>query len=125
MSPEIEAVLRERYPALFHELTYVECGDGWFDLLDALSQQIEHRASGLCRVVQVKEKFGGLRFYFTTEFRDDDETASDTRTTIAGMVAMAEAMSYRLCELCGAPGIRRPGPWIRTLCTPCEEKRRR
>jgi hypothetical protein len=54
---------------------------------------------------QVKEKFGGLRFYY----RGGDEY-------IAGLVAMAQSMSYITCEVCGSPGKRNGGDWIRTLC---------
>lgn len=55
--------------------------------------------------IQVKEKFGGLRFYFSG---GDDY--------IDGIVDMAESMSYRTCEECGAPGTATEGGWIRTLC---------
>lgn len=55
--------------------------------------------------IQVKEKFGGLRFYYSG---GDDY--------IDGVVAMAESMSYRTCEECGVPGTTTQGGWIRTLC---------
>jgi hypothetical protein len=55
--------------------------------------------------IQVKEKFGGLRFYYSG---GDD--------TIRGIVYMAEEMSYVTCEECGSPGKANDGPWIRTLC---------
>lgn len=56
-------------------------------------------------VLQVKEKFGTLRFYYAG---GDD--------TVAGMVSMAETMSACTCEVCGNPGkIRRTG-WYQTLC---------
>lgn len=54
---------------------------------------------------QVKEKFGGLRFYYTG---GDDY--------ISGLEHMAESMSYRTCEVCGAPGTSTKGSWIRVLC---------
>jgi hypothetical protein len=54
---------------------------------------------------QVKEKFGGLRFYYAG---GDDY--------IRGVVDMAEEMSYCTCEICGAPGKLRRGGWYRTLC---------
>ena len=57
-------------------------------------------------VEQVKEKFGGLRFYY----RGGDEY-------ISGLCAMAESMSYVTCEECGNPGKPSEGGWIRTLCT--------
>lgn len=54
---------------------------------------------------QVKEKFGGLRFYYN----GGDEQ-------IYGMASIAESMSYRTCELCGAPGRANRHGWITTLC---------
>lgn len=55
--------------------------------------------------IQVKEKFGGLRFYFSG---GDD--------FIDGVVALAESMSYRTCEVCGAPGTSNSEGYIQTLC---------
>lgn len=60
--------------------------------------------------VQVKEKFGGLRFYVNGA---DDE--------VRGMIDMAESMSYRLCEDCGTKGTLRKGGWYRTMCDPCND----
>lgn len=54
---------------------------------------------------QVKEKFGGLRFYY----RGGDEY-------ISGLVSFAESISYRVCEDCGKPGKATRFGWIRTTC---------
>ena len=54
---------------------------------------------------QVKEKFGGLRFY-TNGYTD----------VIGAMISMAESMSYRTCEVCGNPGRSNNYGWISTLC---------
>ena len=55
--------------------------------------------------VQVKEKFGTLRFYYS----GGDEF-------VAGLVAMAESMSGVTCERCGTPGRLQGRGWIKTLC---------
>jgi hypothetical protein len=55
--------------------------------------------------VQIKEKFGTLRFYYNGGDKN-----------ISGMVRMAESMSAVTCEECGSPGKQRSGGWIRTLC---------
>ena len=61
------------------------------------------------RAVQVKEKFGGLRFYVHSS---DDQ--------IYGMIEMAEMMSYVTCEKCGQHGsLHRRGYWLKTLCPKC------
>lgn len=56
-------------------------------------------------VSQVKEKFGGLRFY--VDYGND---------VTYGMISMAESMSYRTCEVCGSPGKSNSSGWITTLC---------
>ena len=56
-------------------------------------------------VRQIKEKFGGLRFYYD----GGDEYVS-------GVVDMAESWAGKTCETCGSLGVRRNGGWIRTLC---------
>lgn len=55
--------------------------------------------------VQVKEKFGGLRFYYN----GGDEY-------IDGLAQMAEMMSERVCEDCGNKGKLYQQGWHRTLC---------
>jgi hypothetical protein len=62
-------------------------------------------------VQQIKEKFGGLRFYYQG---GDDH--------ISGMVSMAEVWAGRTCETCGNKGKHRSGGWIRTLCDVHEEE---
>jgi hypothetical protein len=105
-----------------------ECGDGWYQILDSLCGQIQHysdwnndnRAKGYQQykevpqvvAVQVKEKFGGLRFYYNG---GDD--------TIHGMVRMAESWAAHTCEECGNLGKMRHGGWIRTLCDKHEAER--
>ncbi len=56
-------------------------------------------------VDQIKEKFGGLRFYYH---------GGDNH--IDGLVTMAESWASHTCETCGNMGKRRDGGWIRTLC---------
>jgi hypothetical protein len=89
-------------------------GAGWWPILEALCANIQSHIDWRNKesetvpqvvVEQIKEKFGGLRFYY----QGGDEQ-------IHGMVRMAEAWADRSCEECGAPGERRNGGWIRTLC---------
>ena len=60
------------------------------------------------RAAQVKEKFGGLRFYMTC---GNDE--------IYDLTDKAEALSYKVCEECGDVGSERPTNWTKTLCDTC------
>ena len=62
--------------------------------------------------LQIKEKFGTLRFY---------AEGGDAYTV--GMTQMAESMSAVTCECCGAPGTTAGSGWIRTLCARHHEER--
>jgi len=55
--------------------------------------------------IQVKEKFGTLRFYY-----------SGGDAVVDGIERMAESMSAVMGETCGAPGVTRGGGLIQTLC---------
>jgi hypothetical protein len=97
------------------------CGDGWYNILNALMGNIQGHIDWKNKkeevvpqvtLDQVKEKFGTLRFYYTG---GDDY--------IRGLVSMAESMSAVTCEECGNPGKQTHGGWIKTTCTPCEDKR--
>lgn len=57
-------------------------------------------------VTQVKEKFGSLRFYY-----------NGGDSYIDGAVMLAESMSTKICEVCGAPGIiNDDSGWLRARC---------
>lgn len=60
--------------------------------------------------VQVKEKYGTLRYY-TNTFDDEAD----------GHIRDAEKKSEKTCESCGKPGKPRGGGWIRTLCEECNK----
>jgi hypothetical protein len=62
---------------------------------------------------QVKEKFGGLRFYINGA---DD--------TVYGMITLAEHMSYGICEMCGTTeNVTPTSGWIKYLCQKCKVER--
>lgn len=176
MREELDAELVKKFPRMFRNryapMTETcmcwgfECGDGWYQILLSLCENIDHhvkwkrqsRARDLLRyraakkgrdaligwmvgsremknpsdwmiercdeilengienlvitpkvshvtVDQVKEKFGGLRFYYSG---GDD--------AVSGMVSMAESWAAVTCETCGDRGTLRHGGWIRTLC---------
>jgi hypothetical protein len=115
--------MEETYPNMFKEAYGgFAVGAGWWTIIESLCNNIQShidwqvkRGKDCPQVVveQIKEKFGGLRFYYSG---GDDE--------ISGMVHMAESWAAHSCETCGAPGERRGGGWIRTLCDYHEEIRK-
>jgi len=111
-----------------------EVGNGWYELLSSLCHRIKNHeeniasrlkyheknntnpsASDSCYIPvtfdQVKEKYGGLRVYFSG---GDDY--------VFGAVSMAEEYSYKICEICGNAGKPNKGGWISTLCDNCRNK---
>ena len=63
------------------------------------------------RVVQIKEKFGTLRFYVHGQLSDGLR---------AQILQVEEEESARTCERCGAPGQLRNGGWRHTYCDECD-----
>lgn len=128
MSPEKTKELCERFPELYRGRTKpltaslmsfgFECADGWFGIISELSQRIDDlaKAAGLTgdgypEAMQVKEKFGGLRFY-----------VGPATDEIFAAIDAAEARSLKTCETCGQPGRQAGGWWIVTICEACERK---
>lgn len=56
-------------------------------------------------IAQIKEKFGGLRFYIDFNTEEGEQVISDRiRYSIQGAIDLAESLSSTICELCGNPG---------------------
>ena len=103
-----EKKMHERYPKMFSShFGGFAIGAGWWPIIEELCFRIQ---SHIDFKKEQKEKFGSLRFYY--DGGDD---------LIDGMVRMAEAWADKSCEDCGAPGTRRGGGWVRTLCDHHEE----
>ena len=103
----------------------VECGKGWKGLYQPL---IDLCSLYNIQILQVKEKFGGLRFY----------VAGKRLNEILPLIAAAEQASFHVCEECGEEGRdfdptgipifktttggSKTSGWIKSLCTPCRDK---
>lgn len=75
------------------------------EVIDEAKAKMDEEASKVPVAVQVKEKFGGLRFYV--------QAATDKHYNY---ISFAESMSYKTCEECGAPGKTYTDGWHMTLC---------
>jgi hypothetical protein len=91
---------------------FFECNSGWYPLLKDLI--VDLIVLGWDKqICQVKEKFGGLRFYIN---EGSDE--------MHARISKAEDLSYQTCEVTGKPGqLRTDLGWIETLCDEEYEKR--
>lgn len=79
-------------------------GKGWRPIVAKAIAEIEAKGG---TILQVKEKFGGLRLYC----QGPDEVHEIANT--------AEFKCMGVCENCGAPGKARDVDWIKTLCDNC------
>ena len=140
MKDELQKTIYEKYPSLFANVGKsamescmafgIECGDGWYDILSSLCFMIAQHERNIegnnkyrisqnekpveyypVKFDQIKEKFGGLRVYFSG---GDDY--------VEGLVGMAECWSFKTCETCGERGEPTKGGWIMTLCDNCRNK---
>ena len=75
------------------------------EMIDEAKAKLDEEAERVPVASQVKEKFGGLRFYV--------QAATDKHYSY---INFAESMSYRVCEECGAPGKTYTDGWHTTLC---------
>jgi hypothetical protein len=107
--------LETTYPKMFAgRYGGIECAAGWWPIIASLCAGIQHHIDWQNQqsqpvpqvtVTQIKEKFGGLRFYYD----GGDEYVS-------GLVTMAAGWASHACEECGSQGVLRHGGWLKTLC---------
>lgn len=127
MRDELERKLMERFSFMEGKTSYnkkesrvpvyCEFGDGWFDLVYELCKEIENTYKEKQKeldeftVLQVKSKFGGLRFYTAGQIEGIQE-----------IIDKYEEKSYSICEECGEKGkvLNNKGQ-LYTLCTKCKE----
>lgn len=138
MNKENTLYLFERYPLLFPKESRgnlmgslmafgFECGDGWFNLINSLCAIIQEHIDDKrdpesynhipdypqVEVVQVKEKYGGLRFY-TISCTDEVQSFIDA----------AEAMSYHTCDVCGTTkDVVLTEGWMQVICKKCLDEK--
>jgi len=123
MRDELELKLVEKYPKIFRDyhgdmmqtcMTWgFECGNGWYNIIDELCEKLTEIEDVVA--VQVKEKFGGLRFYI-------GGTSKENHDKIYDLISEAEEKSYKTCENCGKPGKLIKGGWLYTSCDSCLKK---
>lgn len=123
-----------------------QCGDGWFELIQELCQRITnmYKFEGIdidIEILQMKEKFGKLRFYYR-HFEDSNtiqaidflgvgslrlsppsDEECEYKKKISELVHSYEEWSSHICEKCGARGeLRTDLLWKKTLCEDCYQK---
>jgi hypothetical protein len=124
---ELEQKLVERWPRWFNVTGDIRQtrmvdgfahGDGWFYLLwrlcedlEPLVAELEKQTGQQFEVLQVKEKFGGLRFY-----------VNQHTYAIGERIQKAVQDSFQTCELCGRPGHLFQSPSLAVRCDECAQE---
>ena len=92
-----------------------ECGSGWKDIIEECASKIESEILKMPEenrehfyAVQIKEKYGTLRFYMSGQTDEMDEA-----------IRSAGQKSSETCELCGKPGKLIGERWLSTRCENC------
>ena len=83
-------------------------GKGWNKLIEScynicLENDVE--------IWQIKEKFGGLRFY-----------VGSAPNIVHEIIDQVEGESYNICELCGRDGKVGGKSWLKCLCSDCRKE---
>ena len=83
-----------RYPEPYG----IECNDGWKDIIRNTDDKLKF-IDPEYTIAQIKEKFGGLRYYYDHSFESYDDIRCEIMDDI---IRSAEHEASRTCELCGA-----------------------
>jgi hypothetical protein len=91
----------------------IDCGYGWANLIRECDASLFAEDPNY-EVVQIKEKFGGLRFYF-------NPTDMEQYSRLNSIVMAIEEKSLETCEECGEEGYRRRKGDYGRMYTSCDE----
>jgi predicted alternative tryptophan synthase beta-subunit len=106
--------LIQEFPAVFQNMdteVFYSIPSGWYNILYNLCEELtpilneerskitEDPEQPLFYVHQIKEKFGGLRFYFMMNTEN-----TELHENIQKIIDIAEDKSYDTCQITGKPG---------------------
>ena len=102
----------------------LEIAGGWYAIVDRFildlhTYLLKHELSG-CKVVQIKQKMGGLRIYMFY-----DNVAQQHIDMIEAMIAKARLEAAKTCEFCGTTdgvSLRSDDGYLTTSCLECLKK---
>jgi len=121
MREDLQRQLLQQYQPLFRRRDGIPLGhfnfavgDGWYRLIYEMLDEIAAAPGNAdVNILQIKEKFGGLRVYY------DGGSSS-----VSAAVDTAARKALMTCEHCGSTkSVARGGRnWVRTLCETCRPK---
>lgn len=100
--------------------TYIDCAPrGWAKLCEDLCAELKVLFDKVgykdYALVQVKEKFGGLRWY-------DNGVPCEIYEKYLSIIHKYEERSFCTCCICGAPATKISTGWISPFCDKCSKK---
>jgi len=130
MKEELQLELVNKYPKILKDFRGdpkttcmawgIDVEDGWYELLDECMEKLQYfcdlcsKDSEEVQVVadQIKEKFGGLRFYVSMYGAEKVQSR-----IIDDIISEAERKANNICEVTGENGaVCKKGGWLKTLC---------
>lgn len=116
-------MIKERFPKLIAEIDCgIYCESGWdqiiFDLCQKIVDLAKEKNVKCPTIAQLKEKFGGLRFYL-------DYCSNNIFDDVCNFIAAAEKQSTKTCEFCGKEGlIKSQRGWLKAVCDQCDQPKK-
>jgi hypothetical protein len=110
--PDLQAILKRIPEGWWGGL---DIGPGWHAIVIKIDKELS-KLDPDYQVLQVKEKFGTLRYY--TQSSENYERTGDYKTEpFFKIIGEGESASAITCEECGGEGsLRTQRSWLRTLC---------
>jgi hypothetical protein len=106
---QIEALKKKIVPRYVKS---IDIDEGWYQIVVDCDKELTE-IDPYYQIFQIKEKFGGLRYYMSPS-GDITPEQIDAMWAITGKY---EALSVTICEATGKPGVlmRSPTGWFKTL----------
>lgn len=140
MERSLELSIIKSSPILYEYLDVIECPNSWYKIIKELSDKIEIinnifidinleiKVYAKC----VKEKFGSLRFYYTSvnntnrQYSEYEQNIiNNYYKTIDVYIKQASQKSTKICYNCSKDGARiSTKGWITYLCNKCYNEKK-
>jgi hypothetical protein len=104
------AEIKERFAPGW--LKWIDVGEGWYQLvIDCHNELLA--IDPTYQIEQIKEKYGGLRYYCSP----GNSLDVDSRQAMEDVIRKYEELSFKTCEATGRPGVlmKSAGGWLKTL----------
>lgn len=101
-----------RITTTIEDLKASEMPNGWIEAFGDLLVEEINSVNPDIEILQIKEKFGSLRFYYAPASDEIDE-----------IISKYECLSAHICASCGKPDVpQTKNGWIYPICRDCYEK---